>query len=122
MPRIPVRSVDDAPGASKEPLRRWGEKFDKVLGIHGEMARGLVVQSAYTGVHRAITEHGGLDGRTREAIAVGAVDHCACCQSDHTVAGRAAGWAERTAALRALEGHYARTDLGVHADTVLGSS
>ena len=103
MPRFPVHSVDDAPEAAREPLQRLQARFGRVLNIHGEMAHAPVVLAAYTGIQQAIAEHGSFDARTREAIAlaVGAVDNCAYCQSAHTAAGRAAGWSlEHTVALR----------------------
>ncbi|SDN32360.1 alkylhydroperoxidase AhpD family core domain-containing protein [Lentzea albidocapillata subsp. violacea] len=103
MPRFPVHAVDDAPEASRESLRKLQTKFGKVLNIHGEMAHAPVVLAAYTGIQQAIAEHGSFDARIREAIAlaVGAVDNCAYCQSAHTAAGRQAGWSlEQTIALR----------------------
>ncbi|MER5388946.1 carboxymuconolactone decarboxylase family protein [Saccharopolyspora sp. NPDC002686] len=106
MPRIPVHTVDDAPEASKDELSALRAKVGKVLNIHGEMAHSPVVLAAYSGIQQAIAEHGTFDARTREAIAlaVGAVDHCAYCQSVHTGSARKAGWTrDQTIALRAGE-------------------
>ncbi len=48
---------------------------------------------AYAALQHSIEEHGTLDGRTREAIAlvVAAVDECSYCQAAHTLGGKAAG-------------------------------
>ncbi|WP_159943351.1 MULTISPECIES: carboxymuconolactone decarboxylase family protein [unclassified Nocardiopsis] len=97
MPRIPVHTVEDAPAEAREGLRSLAQKMGKVLNIHGEMAHAPVVLAAYQGIQKAIEEHGTFDARTREAIAlaVGAANDCAYCQSAHTAAGRAAGWSEQ---------------------------
>lgn len=103
MPRIPAHSVDDAPEGAREILRKLQQRFGTVLNIHGEMAHTPVVLGTYTAMHAAIAAHGSFDARTREAVAlaVGAVDNCAYCQSAHTVAARGAGWSlEETVALR----------------------
>lgn len=103
MPRIPVHTVDNAPAASQETLRRLERRFGKVLNIHGGMAHSPVVLATYAAVNAAIAEHSTLDARTREAVAlaVGAVDRCTYCQSAHTVAAKAAGFTEEeTVAIR----------------------
>jgi AhpD family alkylhydroperoxidase len=103
MPRIPVHTVDNAPAASRETLRQLEKRFGRVLNIHGEMAHSPVVLATYAAVNAAVAEHGTLDARTREAVAlaVGAVDRCGYCQSAHTVAAKAAGFTEEeTVAIR----------------------
>lgn len=103
MARIPVHSVDDAPEAARGMLRQLQQRFGRVLNIHGEMAHAPVILGTYIAMGAAIAAHGSFDASTREAIAlaVGAVDNCAYCQSAHTIAGRAAGWSlEQTVALR----------------------
>lgn len=94
MPRIPVHTVDDAPEAARDDLKALQTQMGKVLNIHGEMAHAPVVLAAYQGMQGAIAEHGTFDARTREAIAlaVGAANECAYCQSAHTLSARAAGW------------------------------
>src|SRR6266568_8788974 len=83
MPRVPVHTIDDAPEQSRETLRGLGRRMGRLLNIHAEMAHAPVVLAAYQGIQQAITAHGSFDARTREAIAlaVGAVDKCAYCQS-----------------------------------------
>ncbi|WP_435111962.1 carboxymuconolactone decarboxylase family protein [Nocardiopsis synnemataformans] len=97
MPRITVHTVEDAPAEAREGLRSLAAQMGKVLNIHGEMAHSPVVLAAYQGIQQAIADHGTFDARTREAIAlaVGAANECAYCQSAHTAAGRAAGWSEQ---------------------------
>jgi len=94
MPRIPVHTIHDAPEQTRETLRGLERRTRKLLNIYAEMAHAPVVLAAYQGIQRAIAEHGSFDARTREAIAlaVGAVDECAYCQSAHTAGARAAGW------------------------------
>lgn len=96
MPRIPVHTVDSAPQASQETLRKLEKRFGTVLNIHGEMAHAPVVLETYAAMSAAIARHGSFDARTREAIAlaVGAVDNCTYCQAAHTVSGKAAGLTE----------------------------
>ncbi|GHB32877.1 carboxymuconolactone decarboxylase family protein [Streptomyces chryseus] len=103
MPRIPVHTVDSAPAAGGETLRRLEKRFGRVLNIHGGMAHSPVVLEAYVAISTAIAEHGTFDTRAREAIAlaVGGVDACAYCQSAHTVSAKAAGFTEEeTVAIR----------------------
>lgn len=103
MPRIPVHSVDDAPEGARGILRKLQQRFGTVLNIHGEMAHAPVVLGTYTAMQAAIAAHGSFDIRTREAIAlaVGAINTCAYCQSAHTIGAHAAGWSlEETVTLR----------------------
>ncbi len=103
MARIPVHTIDSAPAASEETLRGLEKRFGRVLNIHGGMAHSPLVLAAYSGIQAAIAEHGTFDARTREAVAlaVGAVDKCAYCQSAHTVSAKAAGFTEEeTVAIR----------------------
>ncbi|MEU5716208.1 carboxymuconolactone decarboxylase family protein [Streptomyces sp. NPDC020403] len=96
MPRIPAHTLDNAPAAARQTLRRLEKRFGRVLNIHAGMAHSPVVLEAYAAISTAITEHGTFDARTREAIAlaVGAVDACAYCQSAHTLSAKAAGLTE----------------------------
>lgn len=103
MPRIPVHTLQDAPEPSRDALKGLHAKVGKVLNIHGEMAHSPAVLHAYVGIQQAIAEHGTLDARTREAIAltVAAVDHCQYCQSAHTLSAKAAGLSQdQTVAVR----------------------
>jgi AhpD family alkylhydroperoxidase len=102
-PRVLVHTIDDAPEQSREALRGLERRMGRLLNIHAEMAHAPVVLAAYQGIQKAITQHGSFDAKTREAIAlaVGAVDECAYCQSAHTAGGQAAGWSlEETVAIR----------------------
>jgi AhpD family alkylhydroperoxidase len=103
MPRIPVHTTVNAPAAGSETLGRLEKRFGKVLNIHGGMAHSPVVLEAYAAMNAAIAQHSTLDARTREAIAlaVGAVDRCAYCQSAHTISAKTAGFTEEeTVAIR----------------------
>lgn len=93
MPRIPVHTVDSAPEASRDALKALESKYGKVLNIHGEMAHSPAVLHAYVALQDVLRDHGTLDARTREAIAlaVGNEDECTYCQSAHTGGGKAAG-------------------------------
>jgi AhpD family alkylhydroperoxidase len=104
MPRIPVHTVEDAPAAARDTLAGVAAKIGKVLNIHAEMAHSPVVLATYAAMQAAIAEHGSLDARTKEAIAlaVGAADRCDYCQSAHTGSARKAGLTlEQTVAIRA---------------------
>lgn len=103
MVRIPVHTLEGSPQESRKALASLKEKFGKVLNIYGEMAHSPVVIEAYSGIQKAITDHGTFDARTSEAIAlaVGNENSCGYCQSAHTVEARAAGWSgEETIAIR----------------------
>ena len=103
MPRVPVHTIDDAPEQSRETLRGLGRRMGRLLNIHAELAHAPVVLAAYQGIQQAITAQGSFDAKTREAIAlaVGAVDKCAYCQSAYTAGGQAADWSlEETVAIR----------------------
>ncbi|MDS1271861.1 carboxymuconolactone decarboxylase family protein [Lipingzhangella sp. LS1_29] len=103
MARIPVHSTDDAPEGAREHLKQLEAHLGTVLNIHGEMAHAPVLLAAYTGIQQAITTHGTFEARTREAIAlaVGAVNDCAYCQSAHTGMARQVGWStDETIAIR----------------------
>jgi AhpD family alkylhydroperoxidase len=82
-----------------------------------------VVLAAYTGIQQAIAEHGSFDARTREAIAlaVGAVDNCAYCQSAHTTValrdGKQIGGEEKLGALLAVARQIASSVGEVDEDT-----
>lgn len=93
MTRVPVHTVGSAPEASRDNLKSLEARFGKVLNIHGAMAHSPLVLDAYAALQHSIAEHGTLDGRAREAIAltVAAVDQCSYCQAAHTAGGKAAG-------------------------------
>lgn len=106
MPRIPAHTMQDAPEATRETLSSLERKFGKLLNTHAEMAHAPVVLAAYTGIQRAIAEHGSFDAPTREAIAlaVGAVNDCGYCQSAHTVGAQKAGMSlDQTVEIRSGE-------------------
>lgn len=96
MARIPVHTVDSAPGASTETLDSLAQKYGKVLNIHGEMAHSPAVLLSYAALGEVIAEHATLDGKVREAIAlaVGNEDDCTYCQSAHTGGGKQAGFSD----------------------------
>jgi len=103
MPRFPAHTTDNAPEASRETLEQLGKRMGKVLNIHAGMAHSPVVIAAYAGISTAIREHGTLDARTRETIALAVANEngCAYCQSAHTLSGKAAGLTEeQTVAIR----------------------
>jgi hypothetical protein len=50
MPRIPVHTVSDAPGQSREDLRRLERRMGRLLNIHAGMAHAPVVLAAYQGI------------------------------------------------------------------------
>ncbi|WP_407319226.1 carboxymuconolactone decarboxylase family protein [Isoptericola halotolerans] len=92
-PRIPVHTVEDAPPPSRDHLASLTRRMGTTLNIHGEMAHPPLTIAGYAGLQAAIKDHGTFDVASREAIAlaVGATDECAYCQSAHTLSGRAAG-------------------------------
>ncbi len=103
MPRVPLHTIGDAPEQSREALRGLERRMGRLLNIHAEMAHAPVVLAAYQGIQEAIAQHGSFDAKTREAIAlaVGAVNKCAYCQSAHTAGGQAVGWSlKETVAIR----------------------
>ncbi|MEX2659505.1 MAG: carboxymuconolactone decarboxylase family protein [Acidimicrobiales bacterium] len=93
MSRLPVRSVDSAPEASRDALKVLEARVGRVLNLYGGIAHSPAVLHADAAVNEAITEHSSLDAATREAIAlaVGAVNDCGYCQAAHTLVGRGAG-------------------------------
>ena len=93
MPRIPVHTVESAPEASRDALKNLSAKYGQVLNIHGEMAHSPAVLHAYLALQDVLKEHGTIDAKSREAIAlaVGNQDDCDYCQAAHTGGGEAAG-------------------------------
>lgn len=93
MTRLPVHSVDSAPEASRDALKKLEARVGKILNIYGGMAHSPAVLHAHVAMNAAIAEHSRLDAATREAIAlaVGAVNDCSYCQAAHTMVGRGAG-------------------------------
>ncbi|MBG6218229.1 AhpD family alkylhydroperoxidase [Arthrobacter sp. CAN_A6] len=96
MSRITVHTRETAPEESRDELGALGQKFGKVLNIHGAMAHSPVVLQSYVALQQVIGDYGTFDARTREAIAlvVGNVDECTYCQSAHTMGAKAAGLTE----------------------------
>lgn len=106
MPRIPTRSLEDAPEGAQPYVQNLQRRMGRLLNIHAGMAHSPAVIGAYSGISKAIAEHGTFDARTREAIAlaVGNQDECGYCQAAHTVSGRKAGLSdEQILAIRAGE-------------------
>ncbi|WP_149361492.1 carboxymuconolactone decarboxylase family protein [Lolliginicoccus suaedae] len=106
MPRLPVHTTETAPAATTETLQHYAEMFGKVLNIYGEMAHVPIVLDVYHSIQQNITRSGTFDADVKEAIAlaVGAVDDCAYCQSAHTGGATQAGWStDQTIAIRAGE-------------------
>ncbi|MFD8581232.1 hypothetical protein ACFV1H_38560, partial [Streptomyces virginiae] len=54
MPRIPVHTIDTAPAAGGEILRRLEKRFGRVLNIHGGMAHSPVVLETYAAVRSSL--------------------------------------------------------------------
>ncbi|HEX2026713.1 MAG TPA: carboxymuconolactone decarboxylase family protein [Nitriliruptorales bacterium] len=103
MPRVPVHTVEDAPEASRDNLKKLEEKFGQVLNIHGEMAHAPAVLDLYASASAAIAEHTSLDPATRDAIhlAAATVNACEYCQSAYTVGAKNRGLSEeQTVAIR----------------------
>lgn len=104
MPRIRAHTLDTAPDASRDTLSALGQRMGKILNIHAGMANSPLVIEMYAAMSSAIREHGTIDARTREtiALAVGSVNGCDYCQSAHTLSAKAAGLSEaQTIAIRA---------------------
>ncbi|MFN2318126.1 MAG: carboxymuconolactone decarboxylase family protein [Dermatophilaceae bacterium] len=93
MQRIPATTLDQATPAAHDALAAIGSRMGGVVAIHATMASSPPVITAYRGLTDAIREHGTLDGRTREAVAlaVAAANGCDYCQAAHTGLGAAAG-------------------------------
>ncbi len=103
MPRVPVHTIDDAPDASRDLLKRLDQTYGKVLNIHGAMAHAPALLDLAVSAENAIKEHTSLDPATRQAIhlAVAAVNECDYCQSAYTGAAKQAGFDEsQTVAIR----------------------
>jgi len=106
MPRISAHTLEDAPEAARPYAEQLQRRMGRLLNIHAGMAHSPVVIGAYTGISKAIAEHGTFDARTREAIALAVADQDGCdyCQAAHTISGRRAGFTdEQLLALRAGE-------------------
>ncbi|MFF4653085.1 carboxymuconolactone decarboxylase family protein [Streptomyces sp. NPDC001380] len=103
MSRIARHTVQDAPEAGREALAGLAFPNGRLLNIFGHMAASPAVLHGYLGLRSAIAEHGTLDGRTQEAIAlaVAAENACDYCQAAHTAGGTQAGLTrEETVAIR----------------------
>ncbi len=70
MTRVPVHTVDPRPRPAANSLKSLEARFGKGLNIHGAIAHSPLVLDAYAALQHSIEEHGTLDGRTREAIAL----------------------------------------------------
>lgn len=86
-------TIDNLPTASQPYAKAMRKKMGRLLEIHRRMAASPAVISAYAGIGGAIAEHGTLDARTREtiALAVASENGCDYCQAAHTLSARAAG-------------------------------
>jgi hypothetical protein len=66
MPRLPVHTLDSAPGNSRDQLKALEAKFGKVLNIHGEMSHSPVVLQSYVALQSVIADYGSFEAPTRE--------------------------------------------------------
>ncbi|GAB3272415.1 carboxymuconolactone decarboxylase family protein [Sinomonas notoginsengisoli] len=106
MTRIPVHTVENAPETSRPYAEKLERRMGRLMNIHAEMAHAPAVIAAYSGIQKAIAEHGTFDARIKEAIAlaVGNQNGCDYCQASHTASGRRAGLSdEEMLAIRAGE-------------------
>lgn len=96
MARVPYHSVDDAPDASKEPLKRQSERVGKTINIFGAMAHSPAVIGLYDAAENLLSERSHLDAKIREAIhlTVANVNECSYCQAAYTGAAKATGFSE----------------------------
>src|SRR5258705_9033291 len=70
MSRIPSHTVEDAPQASREPLRNVIQfsPTGRPLNVHAQMAHSPVVLVAYTSLRAATAEHGTLGPQVSSAL------------------------------------------------------
>jgi AhpD family alkylhydroperoxidase len=99
MSRVSAHTVGPSPAPGRDTVRSLEARFGKVLTIPGAMAHSPLVLDAYAALQHGIAEHGTLDGRTRQAIAlvVAAVDQYSYCQAAHTAGEKTAGLTEAEA-------------------------
>ena len=106
MSRIPSHTVEDAPEASREPLRNVIQfsPTGRPLNLHAQMAHSPAVLVAYTSLRAATAEHGTLGPQVSSALML---TTASAIGNDYVVGitGRLAGivgWTdEQVAALRA---------------------
>jgi AhpD family alkylhydroperoxidase len=94
MARVPTHTVDSAPAGSRETVTAFNGMHGRVLNIIGVMANAPATVNAYASLRDALGQHGTLDGRAREAIAlaVAEVNQCDYCLAAHTMAGQRQGF------------------------------
>jgi hypothetical protein len=70
MSRFPTHTVEDAPEASRSPLREIAQSSptERPLNAHGQMAHSPAVLAAYTSLRAVIAEHGTLDPKVSWAL------------------------------------------------------
>src|SRR5258705_1189235 len=70
MSRIPSHTVEDAPQASREPLRNVIQfsPTGRPLNLHAQMAHSPAVLVAYTSLRAAAAEHGTLGPQVSSAL------------------------------------------------------
>lgn len=104
MPRVPVHTMDSAPEASRDVLKRLEGKYGKVINVFGEMAHSPALLHLYDAAEGALTDEATFDAATQQAIhlTVAAVNECAYCQSAYTGGAKKAGLSEeQTVQIRA---------------------
>jgi hypothetical protein len=70
MSRIPTRTVEDAPEASRPILQKIAQSAPtgRVLNLHAQMAHSPAVLAAYTSLRAVTAEHGTLDPKVSWAL------------------------------------------------------
>lgn len=96
MPRLPLQTLETAPEASRKALEKLKAKFGTIGNLQGHLATSPAALNAYMAMKHELAKHATLSPAVQEAIAlaVGAVNDCAYCQSAHTWAGIRAGLTE----------------------------
>jgi hypothetical protein len=74
MSRLPLRSINDAPDASRPLLEAIAQSTPtgQPLNLHGQLANSPAVLAAYTSLRTAGERHGTLDARVRGAVMLAA--------------------------------------------------
>jgi alkylhydroperoxidase family enzyme len=77
MTRIPNRSIEDAPEASRSLLAEMVQfsPTGRLLNLHAQMAHSPAVLEAYVSIRRATARLGTLDGLIRSALMLAAAVH-----------------------------------------------
>ena len=96
MTRIPSRSIEDAPEASR-PLLQEMIRFSptgQLLNMHAQMAHSSAVLAAYASIRQATATYGTLDPRVRSALmlATAAVSGSAYAQAVTSFLAVRSGW------------------------------